>query len=451
MSIDSGIESSAFGPAIPQERRIVTEIPGPRSRALHERRLRVVARGVSLGAPIYAAASHGGIILDVDGNQHIDLTSGIGVVTIGHTDPEVVEAAGEQLRRSTHTMFPTVPYESYLRVAELLAEHTPGDFPKRTVLVTSGAEAVENAVKIARHATGRTGVAVLDHAYHGRTNLTMAMTYKANPYSAGFGPFAGDITTAPGSYPFHDGLSGPAAAARTIAMLEKTVGAEYLACIVIEPIQGEGGFIIPADGYLPAIAEWAKANGIVYVSDEIQSGIARTGRWYAVDHEGVVPDLVATAKGIAGGLPLAAVTGRAELMDHPQVGGLGGTFGGNPVACAAAVAVLEKIARGGVLERATEIGELLLPRLRELQSRFPVIGDVRGRGAMIAIELVEPGTTQPNAAAVNALIDYAIHHGVVLLSAGTYGNVLRFLPTLATSDALLLDALGVLEDGIAQL
>lgn len=451
MSIDTSIDTTPIGPDIAQERRIVTEIPGPRSRALHARRVEVVARGVSLGAPVYAAASHGGIVVDVDGNQHIDLTSGIGVVTIGHTDPAVVEAAGEQLRRSTHTMFPTVPYESYVRVAELLAEHTPGDFAKRTVLVTSGAEAVENAVKIARHATGRTGVAVLDHAYHGRTNLTMAMTYKANPYSSGFGPFAGEVHKVPGSYPYRDGLSGAEAAARTISVLEKTVGAEYLACIVIEPIQGEGGFVVPAEGYLPAIAAWAKANGIVYVSDEIQAGIARTGRWLAVEHEGVVPDLVATAKGIAGGLPLAAVTGRAELMDHPQVGGLGGTFGGNPVACAAAVAVLERIAAGGVLERATEIGELLLPRLRELQDRHPVIGEVRGRGAMIAIELVEPGTTTPNAAAVQTLIAHAIQHGVILLSAGTFGNVLRFLPTLATSDELLLDAMDVLEAGLAQL
>ena len=448
MSTDIAVETA---PAIAQERRIITEIPGPRSRALHERRMRVVARGVSLGAPVYAAAAHGGVILDVDGNQHIDLTSGIGVVTVGHTDPGVVEAAGEQLRRTTHTMFPTVPYESYVRVAELLAAHTPGDFEKRSVLVTTGAEAVENAVKIARHATGRPGVAVLDHAYHGRTNLTMAMTYKADPYSAGFGPLAGSVHRAPGSYPFRDGLSGPEAAARTIAILEKTVGAEYLAAIVIEPIQGEGGFIVPAEGYLPTIAAWARAHGIVYVSDEIQAGIARTGRWTAIEHEGVVPDLVATAKGIAGGLPLAAVTGRAELMDHPQLGGLGGTFGGNPVACAAAVAVLERIEAGGVLERAAEIESLLLPRLRAMQRRFPIIGDVRGRGAMLAVELVRPGTTEPDAAAVGALIAHGIRNGVVLLSAGTYGNVLRLLPTLASPDALLSDAMDVLEDSFAQL
>ncbi|HWL02370.1 MAG TPA: aminotransferase class III-fold pyridoxal phosphate-dependent enzyme, partial [Microbacteriaceae bacterium] len=318
------------GSDIEPTRSIVTEIPGPRSRALHERRIAVVARGVSLGSPVYAARAHGGIIEDVDGNRFLDLTSGIGVVTVGHTDEAVVAAAREELGRITHTMFPTVPYESYVRVAELLAEHTPGDFAKKSVIVTTGAEAVENAVKIARRHTRRTGVAVLDHAYHGRTNLTMAMTFKAHPYSAGFGPFAGDIFRAPGSYPFRDGLSGPQAARRTIAHLEKVVGSENLACIVIEPVQGEGGFIVPADGYLPAIAEWARDNGVVFIADEIQSGMARTGYWYAVDHESVIPDLVTTAKGIAGGLPLAAVTGRAEIMDVAGPGGLGGTFGGNP-------------------------------------------------------------------------------------------------------------------------
>jgi 4-aminobutyrate aminotransferase/(S)-3-amino-2-methylpropionate transaminase len=279
----------------------------------------------------------------------------------------------------------------------------------------------------------------------------MAMTFKANPYSAGFGPFASDVFRAPGSYPYHDGLTGPEAAARTIGHLEKTVGAEHLACLVVEPIQGEGGFVVPADGYLPAIAAWAKENGIVFIADEIQSGIARTGYWYAVEHEGVVPDLVLTAKGIAGGLPLAAVTGRAEIMDAPQVGGLGGTFGGNPVACAAAVAVFERITAGGVLERAKAVEALALPILGRLQARFPVIGDVRGRGAMLAVELVRPGTHEPDADAVDALVRHGVEHGVLLLSAGTYGNVLRFLPNLATSDELLEDAFAVLEEGLASL
>jgi len=384
-------------------------------------------------------------VLDVDGNQLIDLSCGIGVTTVGHSDPAVVAAATEQLARFTHTMFPTIPYESYVRVAELLAEHTPGTFPKKTVLVTTGAEAVENAVKIARKHTGRYGVAVLEHAYHGRTNLTMAMTFKAMPYSHGFGPFAPDVHRAPGSYPYRDGLGGAEAAARTIAYLEKTVGAENLACLVVEPIQGEGGFIVPADGYLPAIAAWAAASGIVFVADEVQSGIARTGAWYAVEHEGVVPDLVLTAKGVAGGLPLAAVTGRAEIMDASQVGGLGGTFGGNPVSCAAAVAVMEEIDARDLTARAREIEALMMPKLRDLQEKHASIGDVRGRGAMLAIELVTPGTAEPDAALVAATIDRLARQGVVLLSAGTYGNVIRFLPNLATSDALLLEALELLD------
>lgn len=428
---------------LPQARLVRTAVPGPASEALRTRREAVVARGVSVGAGVYAARAHGGIIEDVDGNRFIDLTSGIGVTTIGHTDAGVVAAVAEQASRYTHTMFPTVPYEPYVRVAELLAAHTPGDGPKRSVLVSTGAEAVENAVKIARRATRRSAVAVLEHAYHGRTNLTMAMTYKAHPYSAGFGPFAPDVVRAPGSYPFRDGLSGPEAARRTIAHLEKTVGGEHLACIVVEPIQGEGGFIVPAPGYLAELAAWARDAGVVFVADEVQSGIARTGRWYAIEHEGVVPDLVTTAKGIAGGLPLAAVTGRADLVDAADPGSLGGTFGGNPVACAAAVAVLERIEAGGVIERAQAVERLLLPRLKELRARLPIIGDVRGRGAMLAIELVDPHTMAPDPEAVSRVVADALQHGVLLLSAGSDGNVLRFLPNLATSDELLGDAIEV--------
>ncbi len=434
---------------VPQQRSVTTAIPGPRSLALHERRLAVVSAGVSSAVPVYVDRAHGGIVVDVDGNAFVDLTSGIGVTTIGHTDAAVTEAAVDQLGRFTHTMFPVAPYESYVRVAELLAEHTPGDHAKKSVIISTGAEAVENAVKVARKHTRRPGVAVLDHAYHGRTNLTMAITFKAMPYSSGFGPLASDVHRAPGSYPFRDGLSGEEAAARTIQYLEKTVGAENLAALVVEPIQGEGGFIVPAPGYLPALLAWTRANGIVFVADEIQSGIARTGAWDASEHEGIVPDVVLTAKGIAAGLPLAAVTGRAEIMDATHAGGLGGTFGGNPVACAAAVAVVERIESGGLLARATAVGELLLPRLRELQARFEGIGDVRGRGAMLAIELVQPGTTTPDAEAVGRITRYAAEHGVLMLSAGSYGNVIRFLPNLATSDELLLDAMTVLEDALA--
>lgn len=437
--------------AVVQERRIVTAIPGPKSLALHERRLKVVPLGVATTLAVYIDHAHGAIVVDVDGNQLIDLGAGIGVTTIGHTNDAVVAAATEQLEKLTHTLFTVTPYEVYVRVAELLAEHTPGDFAKKSMLVNSGAEAVENGVKIARKYTGRNGIAVLEHAYHGRTNLTMAMNFKASPYATGFGPFAGDVYRAPNSYPFHDGLSGVDAAARTIAYLEKTVGATDLACLVVEPIQGEGGFMVPAEGFLPALQAWCTANGIVFIADEIQSGMARTGKYFASEHFGLVPDMVLSAKGIAGGLPLAGVTGRAEIMDSAQPGGLGGTFGGNPVSAAAAVAVFEQIEANNLLAEASRIESVLKSGLIELQAKYPVIGEVRGIGAMIAMELVEPGTHKPNAAAVTAISAYAAQQGVLLLTAGTYGNVLRFLPSLAISNELIEDALTVLDEALASL
>jgi len=433
------------------ERRIITAIPGPRSQALQERRLAVIPVGVASALPVFIERAHGAIVVDVDGNQFIDLGAGIGVMTIGHTDAAVVAAASAQLAAFTHVMFTVTPYEGYVRVAELLAKHTPGDFAKKTVLLNSGAEAVENAVKIARKYTGRSGVAVLDHAYHGRTNLTMAMTFKAMPYKLGFGPFASDVHHAPNSYPFHDGLSGADAAARTISYLEKSVGASDLACLVVEPIQGEGGFVVAADGYFAALREWCTANGIVFVADEIQSGMARTGRYFAIEHFGVVPDMVLSAKGIAGGLPIAGVTGRSEIMDASHPGGLGGTFAGNPVAAAAAIAVFDEIESKNLLAEGARIEAVLKPALLALQARHPVIGDVRGIGAMIAIELVEPGTHTPNAAAVGTITAFAAQHGVLLLSAGTYGNIIRFLPSLAISTELLEEALQVLDDALATL
>ncbi len=436
---------------IEQRRSIVTAIPGPKSVALQERRTAAVAAGVSSALPVFAERAHGAIVVDVDGNQFIDLGSGIGVMTIGHTDEAVVAAASAQLAEITHAMFTITPYESYVRVAELLAEHTPGSWAKKSVLLNSGAEAVENAVKIARHYTGRAGVAVLDHAYHGRTNLTMAMTFKAMPYKIGFGPLAPAVYHVPGSYPFRDGLSGTDAAARTITYLEKSIGAKDLACVVAEPIQGEGGFVVPAEGYLAALQEWCTANGVVFIADEIQSGMARTGRYFASEHFGVEPDLVLSAKGIAGGLPIAAVTGRAEIMDAPHAGGLGGTFAGNPVAAAAAIAVFGEIERRDLLAEAGRIEGILKPALLELQKSYPIIGDVRGIGAMLAIELVQPGSKDPHPAAVPALTAFAAQHGVLLLSAGTYGNVIRFLPSLAISDELLREAIGVLQEGFASL
>ncbi|MFK4730196.1 4-aminobutyrate--2-oxoglutarate transaminase [Agromyces mediolanus] len=440
---------------VPQQRQLVTAVPGPKSIALHERRTAVVSAGVSSALPVYIERANGAILVDVDGNRFVDFGGGIGVTTVGHTERHVVEAATAQLHDVTHTLFTVTPYEEYVRVAELLAQHTPGDWAKKSVLVNSGAEAVENGVKIARKYTRRRGVAVLDHAYHGRTNLTMAMNYKAHPYASGFGPLAGDVYHAPNSYPYRDGLSGEQAAARTIAYLEKVVGAEDLACLVVEPIQGEGGFMVPADGFLPALQRWCTDHGVVMIADEIQSGMARSGSYFASEQLGWEPDLVLSAKGIAGGLPLAAVTGRAEIMDAAQPGGLGGTFGGNPVACAAAVAVFEAIEEDDLLAEARRIEASLTAGLRALAERFDVIGDIRGKGAMIAIELVRPGTREtskePYPEAVGALIAHAAQEGVLLLNAGTYGNVLRFLPSLAMTDELIEDALGVLEAGFATL
>ncbi|MCW2818133.1 MAG: 4-aminobutyrate aminotransferase apoenzyme, partial [Marmoricola sp.] len=327
------------GPDLPQERRVVTAIPGPRSLELHGRRTAAVASGVGSTLPVYVAAAGGGVVVDVDGNSFIDLASGIAVTGVGNSAPEVVERVQAQVAAYTHTCFMVVPYEGYVEVCEALVRLTPGDHAKKAALFNSGAEAVENAVKVARHHTGRDAVVVFDHAYHGRTNLTMAMTAKNMPYKDGFGPFAGEVYRAPVSYPFREPvpITGAQAAARAIEVIEKQVGAANLACVVIEPVLGEGGFVVPAEGFLPAIAAWCRENGVVFVADEIQSGMCRTGAWFASDHEGVVPDLVTVAKGIAGGMPLAGVVGRAEMMDSVHGGGLGGTYGGNPVACAAAL------------------------------------------------------------------------------------------------------------------
>jgi 4-aminobutyrate aminotransferase/(S)-3-amino-2-methylpropionate transaminase len=393
-------------------------------------------------------------LVDVDGNHFTDLGSGIGVVSIGHTNQGVIDAVSAQVAQLTHTLFTVTPYAQYVEVCEILNRHTPGNFEKRSALFNSGSEAVENAIKLARKFTGRGEIAVFDHAYHGRTNLTMAMNFKAMPYASGFGPFAPSVTHVPMSYPFRDpqGLTGEEAAKRAITYMDKRIGGSNLAAIVIEPVQGEGGFIVPAPGFLTALAKWAKENGIVMIADEVQSGIARTGQWFASEFEPTfVPDLVTIAKGIAGGMVISAVTGRADIMDSSHPGGIGGTFGGNPVAAAAAISVLKQIEAGGVLERAQRIESLLKPALTALQAKYPVIGDIRGRGAMIAIELVEAGTHNPNPAAVESLVKHCHQNAVLVLNAGTYGNVIRFLPPLNISDELLQDALAVLEAGLAKL
>ena len=438
------------GPALPQQRRLLTEIPGPGSLERLERKKAHVADGVGTMLPVFVVAAGGGVLIDVDGNSLIDLGSGIAVTTVGNSAPAVARNVHQQVDAFTHTCFMITPYDGYVDVCAALAELTPGDHPKKSALFNSGAEAVENAVKIARVATGKDAVVVFDHAYHGRTNLTMAMTAKNMPYKNGFGPFAGEVYRAPMSYPLRDGgLTGEQAAARTIDVLDKQVGATNLACLVIEPIQGEGGFVVPAPGFLSALAAWAKDNGIVFVADEIQSGFCRTGDWFACEHERVVPDLVTTAKGIAGGLPLAGVTGRAELMDSVHVGGLGGTYGGNPVACAAALGAIEEMRTGRLDARAREIGATMAARLGELAALHDVVADVRGRGGMMAIELCRPGTVEPDPVRTAAVSAYCHQQGVVTLTCGTYGNVFRFLPPLSIGDELLNEAFDVVFEAFA--
>ncbi len=443
--------TTPVGASLTQRRTLVTEIPGPRSIEKLARKKQYVADGVGTTLPVFVEAAGGGVLLDADGNQLIDLGSGIAVTTVGNAAPEVVRRVQEQVAAFTHTCFMVTPYDGYVDVCEALAELTPGDHAKKSALFNSGAEAVENAVKIARVATGKDAVAVFDHAYHGRTNLTMAMTAKNMPYKHGFGPFAGEIYRVPMSYPFREtaGIKGEDAAARAIDQLEKQVGAENLACVVIEPILGEGGFVVPAEGFLPALAAWCRENGVLFVADEIQSGFCRTGEWFACDHEGVVPDLITTAKGIAGGLPLAAVTGRAEVMDSVHVGGLGGTYGGNPVACAAALGAIEEMRSHDLRTRARAVEALIRRRLDTIAADHPVIADIRGRGAMMAIELCAPGTTAPDAARAAAVAAYCHRQGVVVLTCGTWGNVFRFLPPLSISDELLEEAFDVVAEAFA--
>ncbi|MEZ0076888.1 4-aminobutyrate--2-oxoglutarate transaminase [Planotetraspora sp. GP83] len=439
------------GPQLPQERRLVTEIPGPRSRELFARKQSAVPPGIGTTLPVFVTHAGGGVVVDADGNSLIDFGSGIAVTSVGNAAPRVVERVQKQVADFTHTCFMVTPYESYVEVCEKLNGLTPGDHEKRTFLVNSGAEAVENAVKVARHATGRQAVVVFDHGYHGRTLLTMTLTAKNMPYKQGFGPFAPEVHRVPLAYPFR-WPTGPEncadeAAAQAIDMINKQVGAENVAAVVIEPIAGEGGFIEPARGFLPKILEFCRANGIVFIADEVQTGFARTGDLFACEDEGIVPDIICTAKGIAGGLPLAAVTGRAELLDSVHVGGLGGTYGGNPLACEAALGVLETIEQEKLVERAAHIGEVMLSRLRALRERVDIIGDVRGRGAMIAIELVVPGTKDPLPAGEIAAKCHA--EGLLVLTAGTYGNVLRFLPPLVMPDNLLEEGLSILEKALS--
>ncbi|WP_156689218.1 4-aminobutyrate--2-oxoglutarate transaminase [Mycobacterium sp. Marseille-P9652] len=444
--------------SLEQSRQLVTEIPGPASLELTKRRAAAVSHGVNVSVPVFVARAGGGIVEDVDGNRLIDLGSGIAVTTIGNSAPRVVDAVRAQVAEFTHTCFMVAPYEQYVAVAEELNRITPGSGEKRSVLFNSGAEAVENAVKIARAHTRKPAVVAFNHAYHGRTNLAMALTAKSMPYKSGFGPFAPEVYRAPMSYPFRDGLldkelatDGEKAAARAITIIDSQVGADSLAAVIIEPIAGEGGFIVPAEGFLPALRDWCRDNGVVFIADEVQTGFARTGAMFACEHEGIEPDLICTAKGIADGLPLSAVTGSAEIMDASHLGGLGGTFGGNPVACAAALATIETIEKDGLVERARQMERLITEPLLRLQAGDDRIGEVRGRGAMIAVELVKSGSTEPDGELAKKWSKAAHAAGVIVLTCGMFGNIIRLLPPLAISDELLAEGIDVLVSTLGDL
>ena len=438
-----------------QERRLVTAIPGPKSLEALKRRSEATSGGLGIAIPVIIERASDAILLDIDGNQIIDMGSGIGVVSVGNSASRVVDRVIEQVQAFTHTCFTVAPYMNYIEVCEKLNELTPGTHKKKSLLVNSGAEAVENAVKIARHFTKRPAIVVFEHSYHGRTNLTMALTAKNMPYKEGFGPFAPEVYRVPMPYSFHWVGNQATITEDAIEMvthkIEKEIGAHNVAAILIEPIQGEGGFIVPPKGFLPALSKYSSDNGILFIADEVQTGFARTGHMFAMEEENVVPDMVVTAKGIAGGLPLAGITGRADVMDSVHASGLGGTFGGNPVACAAALGALETMEAENLVARAQHIGRILGDSLRALAKKYPIIGEVRGRGAMQAIELIEIGTKNPNTAAMNAVVKYCQSKGVLVLTAGTYSNVVRFLPPLVITDELLLDAMSVLDEAFASL
>ena len=438
-----------------QARKLVTEIPGPRSNELLARREKAVPPAVFNTVPVFARAASGAIVEDVDGNRLIDLGAGLAVLNTGNAPQEVVQALQDQAELYTHTCFHVVMHEPYVAVAERLNELTPGDHAKKTMLANSGAEAVENAVKIARYHTGRSAVVVFEHAFHGRTLLAMSLTGKVMPYKQGFGPFAPEVYRLPYAYPYRCPVGAPpeecgeACAEFALDHMTRHIGASNIAALVIEPVLGEGGFVVPGEGFLPTLARFAKDNGIMFVADEVQTGIGRTGRWFAIQHEGVVPDMVTTAKSLGGGLPISAVTASAEVMDGIHVGGLGGTFGGNPLACRAALAVLERIERDGLLKRAERIGEVAMERLREMRERHELVGDVRGRGAMVAVELVtDRRTKEPAAAAATRVIKECYREGVIVLKAGTYDNVVRLLPPLTIDEGLLVEGLDVLDKAL---
>ena len=442
------------GPNIPQVRKLVTAIPGPKSQALMQRRSDAVSAALGMAIPVMVEKAGGGVIVDIDGNSIIDMGSGIAVVSVGNSADRVVKNVIDQVQAFTHTCFMVAPYMGYIEVCEALNRLTPGTGKKKSALFNSGAEALENAVKIARRFTKREAVVVFEHGYHGRTNLTMAMTAKNMPYKDGFGPFTPEIYRMPMAYPYRwpGGADNCANEALDLVLhkIEKEIGVNRLAAIVIEPIQGEGGFIVPPKGFITGLSKFCTDNGALFIADEVQTGFARTGVMFACEDEGVVPDLITTAKGIAGGLPLAAVTGRADVMDSIHAGGLGGTFGGSPIACAAALGAISTIEEEKLCDRALRLGKIMRDSLLAMQKKYTIIGDVRGRGAMQAIELVLPGGIEPNPTALASIVKYCQVNGVLILSAGTYGNVIRLLPPLVMPENLLVEALEILDQAIAQ-
>ncbi|HXC44185.1 MAG TPA: 4-aminobutyrate--2-oxoglutarate transaminase [Candidatus Dormibacteraeota bacterium] len=433
-----------------------TSIPGPNSRALSERRSQAVPRGLSHGTPIYVAKAQDAWLEDVDGNRYIDFAGGIGCANAGHRQQPVVDAIREQLDKYLHTCVQVTPYEGYIRLAERMNEVTPGKFPKKTLFVNSGAEAVENAVKIARAYTKRAGIIAFEDAFHGRTMMTLALTSKTHPYKAGFAPFPGEVYRVPFAYCYRCSynLKYPSCDLYCARHLEDTfkrvVANEEVAAVIAEPVLGEGGFVAPPPDYFKVLVDLCHKHGILFIADEIQSGFGRTGAMFASERYSIEPDLIVTAKSLGGGLPLAGVTGRAEIMDAPAVGGLGGTFAGNPLSCAAALAVLDLFERENLLTRADELGDRFQRRAREWQRRWPIVGDVRGLGGMQAIELVKSQETRnPATDETKQIMRYCYEHGLITITAGSYSNVIRVLVPLVATNEQMDEGLDVLESALA--
>ncbi len=434
-----------------------TGIPGPRSRELYARREAAVPRGPYNATPIFVKEGKGAVITDVDGNRLIDFAGGIGCLNVGHANQAVAAAVAEQATRFTHACFHVTPYESYVQLAERLNALVPGVGPKKTLFANSGAEAVENAIKIARAATGREAVIAFEDGFHGRTLLAMSLTSKVHPYKAGFGPFAPEIYRVPYAYCYRCSynLEYPSCAVACADALEdyfkRYVAVENVAAIILEPILGEGGFVVPPKEFLPKLREITKRHGILLIADEVQTGFGRSGKLFAIEHSGVLPDILIAAKSIAGGLPLSSITGSADVMDAPGIGGLGGTFGGNPVSLAAAHAVLDQMERGEIFAKANRIGQAFAARAATWKERFPIVGEVRGVGAMWAVELVSDRKTKaPAKDATSAVSKKCYERGLLTISAGTYGNVIRTLMPLVISDAELVEGLGVFEGALAE-